>query len=141
MSRNLGNPYCYFCESLVELREAPRPLAKEDAGFYFEEFVGRFLVAQAECPACEAKYLAWVGAGCSDPPEGGNAEAGKVFDLSFRSSFNDEPGEKDLPNYEVAKIVTFERKGPAWTSWHEYYETRAKERVQKDAVLEFERSG
>jgi hypothetical protein len=64
------------------------------------------IVANAECPVCLAKYLAWM----NNIPHRGiflnseNAEFEQPSDLSFRHSFNDEPNERDLPVYDV-KIV------------------------------------
>jgi len=88
------------------LKEEPRPVAKKDTGAYYTEYDG-MMVADAECPACLAKYLAWV-----TGPAGSNwnslpKEEGQTHvDLSFRSTFNDEPGEDDLPRYKViTKLV------------------------------------
>jgi hypothetical protein len=61
-------------------------------------------VANAECPVCKAKYLAWV----YPPTKGRHAgrsyyHNGAFYDLSFRSTFNDEPGESDLPVFEAER--------------------------------------
>lgn len=101
MSRNIGQRDCYFCPSKVILVEAPRPITDLDCGGYISEYHG-MTVANAQCPACLAKYLAWVtgpaGSNWNKMPE----EEGQTHvDLSFRSSFNDEPGEDDLPRYVV----------------------------------------
>jgi len=101
MSRNIGQRDCYFCPSKVVLVEAPRPVTQEDTGAYQSQYEG-MTVANAECPACLAKYLAWV-----TGPAGSNwnslprDEDQTHVDLSFRSTFNDEPGEEDLPRYKV----------------------------------------
>ena len=101
MSRNIGQRDCYFCPSKVVLVEAPRPVTQEDTGAYQSQYEG-MIVANAECPACLAKYLAWV-----TGPAGSNwnslprDEDQTHVDLSFRSTFNDEPGEEDLPRYKV----------------------------------------
>ena len=101
MSRNIGQRDCYFCPSKVVLVEEPRPVKQEDTGAYQSQYEG-MIVANAECPACLAKYLAWV-----TGPAGSNwnslpREEGQTHvDLSFRSTFNDEPGEEDLPRYKV----------------------------------------
>jgi len=106
MSRNIGQRNCYFCPSPVVLKEAERPVNERDVGGYYTEYEG-MLVADAECPACLAKYLAWVtgpkGSSWNSLPR----EEGQTHvDLSFRSTFNDEPGEEDLPRYKViTKLV------------------------------------
>lgn len=106
MSRNLGQRNCAFCPSPVVLKEAERAVTEKDVNGYYTEYEG-MLVADAECPACLAKYLAWV-----TGPKGSNwngfpKEEGQTHvDLSFRSTFNDEPGEEDLPRYKVVtKLV------------------------------------
>lgn len=112
MSRNLGQTHCDYCLSEVVCVEAARPITKEEAGPYFAEYEG-MLVANAECPLCLAKYLAWVdethrkNRQWSDyyrRPVGLDARAMPTpVDLSFRSSFNDEPGDDDLPEYDVVQ--------------------------------------
>jgi hypothetical protein len=106
MSRNLGQRDCRFCPSKVVLVELPRAIASEDAGVYYKDY-GGMLVANAHCPACLAKYLAWVtgppGSNWNNLPKD---EGQTHVDLSFRSTFNDEPGEDDLPRYKVeTKLV------------------------------------
>ena len=59
MSRNLASTHCDFCGAYPVLIEDPRPITKEEAGRYFNEYEG-MLVANADCPFCWAKYLAWV---------------------------------------------------------------------------------
>lgn len=65
-------------------------------------------VADAECVDCKTKYTAWVG-----PAEGNYGrrvidinliEEHGFYDLSYRSTFNDEPGKEDIP---LAKVETF----------------------------------
>lgn len=107
MSRNIGQRDCYFCPSHVALVEPPRAITSEDCGpHYFKEYEG-MQVANAECPACLAQYLAWV-----TGPAGSNwnslprDEGQTHVDLSFRHSFNDEPSDRDLPRYKVvSKLV------------------------------------
>lgn len=83
------------------LEEEPREIRREEAGAYFQEYAG-MLVANAHCPACLALYLAWV-----DERPRRNRQHARYFraplseytpyvDLSYRSSFNDEPGITDL---------------------------------------------
>jgi len=101
MSRNIGQRDCYFCPSKVVLVELPRAIASEDAGIYYKDYNG-MLVANAHCPACLAKYLAWVTGPTGSNWNGMPKEEGQTHvDLSFRSTFNDEPGEDDLPRYKV----------------------------------------
>jgi hypothetical protein len=90
MSRNLASTSCDFCTEEVRLVEEPRPLAPADAGVYYTAFAG-LTVANAECATCKAKYLAWIRVEVDRP----------FFDLSFRSTFNDEPGEADKPDPEL----------------------------------------
>lgn len=76
MSRNIGRETCAFCHSEIELLERPRLITPADAGdYYFKEHEG-MTVTKAQCPVCLAQYLAWT----------------ERHDLSFRSTFNNEPG-------------------------------------------------
>lgn len=103
MSRNLCEIDCHFCDHELVLVEEPRIITKQDAGVYFEEYIG-MLVANAECPLCLSKYLAWIDDSNCSGHKRGPADYGKWFDTSFRSSFNDEPDEEDLPQYDVQKV-------------------------------------
>ena len=91
MSRNLAMATCERCHSSVELEEAARPITEQEAGPYFEAYTG-MLVANATCPRCQARYLAWVRAWACEA---------SYFDLSYRSTFNDEPGPGDLPKPDL----------------------------------------
>ena len=104
MSRNLSNKTCVHCDHEVTLlSEVKRGLAEFRPGScYCAEYADRYF-AEAECPACLAQYLAW----CVVPAPG----LTEVRDLSYRSTFNDEPGERDLPRYDVQSSVTFVRTG------------------------------
>lgn len=128
MSRNLCSTTCDYCYAHVKLEESPRPITKEEAKGYFEEYEG-MLVANAICEYCEAKYLAWVdetprlifrdrdrrykfwGTHMVYTPQEPMPSIG-YFDLSFRKSFNDEPAEEDLPKYQVDTVIVRTRKGP-----------------------------
>ncbi len=99
MSRNLCRTDCHFCEGRVVLVEPPRKIHSDDCGLYFNEYVG-MLVAHAECEDCEAKYIAWVSKPHMWPPTCSPLTA-PFHDLSFRDTFNDEPGEDDLPKYKI----------------------------------------
>lgn len=101
MSRNLADRCCYFCQGDIKPQEEPKPITEEETGsHYFNEYRG-MLVANAECELCEAKYLAW----CSERTGMSPTEDG-VCDLSFRSTFNDEPGADDMPKYKITRHVS-----------------------------------
>ena len=112
MSRNRLSTDCGFCGHSIEMIEAPRPIREEEVGPYFSEY-RTMQVADAECPACKSKYIAWC-----EPPVQGVHEGrptdpysdGEFFDTSFRSTFNDEFGEADKPEYAVQ--IKYERTGP-----------------------------
>lgn len=100
MSRNLCTTTCDECDSEIEVEEPPRPITREEAGVYFAEFEGMH-VANAHCPKCRTKYLAWF----TRRSPFGDLRLGEVGsehnDLSYRSSFDDEPGESDLdPSFQ-----------------------------------------
>jgi len=105
MSRNIGQTECARCNASVATTGPDHPITEDEAHGYFEEFEG-LLVADAKCENCGALYLAWVDSttrlrpavvfGVDLSQEKGD---GPFFDLSYRSSFNDEPGEGDLPPY------------------------------------------
>lgn len=107
MSRNLSQKHCNFCHAEpIILLEDSRPISKKEAGNYYKNYKG-LLVANAECDVCGAKYLAWIDERTIigdhlkslkkysiSPRFSTNKD---YFDLSFRSTFNDEPGNEDLP--------------------------------------------
>lgn len=113
MSRNLCTLYCRFCGTMPTLSEHPRPIRKEEAKIYFKDYEG-MLVADAECSVCGAEYLAWVDErtitgkqakyfledGCH-PRFASNG----FFDLSFRSTFNDDYGVKDVPKSHMIRML------------------------------------
>jgi len=107
VSRNLGQTHCEFCMGDVRLVEEPRPITRKDADWYFAMFEG-MRVANAECVDCEAKYLAWVDDTAlvrnesRHPPP---TPETPFFDLSFRSTFNDEHGPADVPKWKVVRHV------------------------------------
>lgn len=112
MSRNLGSTCCYFCGETVKLDEPPRPITREDAGIYYDTRDGYgyagMIVANASCTVCEAQYLADIDksacAGFSSWQSWQVAlQEGQTHrDLSFRSTFNDEPGIADMPKYKIS---------------------------------------
>jgi hypothetical protein len=120
MSRNLCSTSCQRCHSSesdsIVLDEPARPITKAEAGPYLAEYEG-LLVARATCSVCGARYLAHVDETGRKPytwPSGNLAGVTHVwrrsprdgdgrlfFDLSFRSTFDDEPGPDDLPPWET----------------------------------------
>lgn len=115
MSRNLAQANCYFCGEEVVKEEAPRPVTREEVGAYWNlrdgySFEG-MICANAKCHICGAKYLAWIDLSACvgyGRPEGPNHD-GTIRDLSFRSTFNDEPGNDDMPDFLIHKVVTIEK--------------------------------
>lgn len=94
MSRNLCQIECDRCGAEeVFILEQPRYPTAKDCGRYLDQF-REFTFADAECGCCQARYLAWVDA--PDDRRWGDPMA-DFFDLSYRSTFNDEPGPDDLP--------------------------------------------
>lgn len=110
MSRNLAETRCVHCGHDVELDEEPRPITAADAGLYFDEYEG-MTVANAFCPACNAQYLAWIDQSTRKVHGGRKPDYGKITDLSYRSTFNDEPSPEDLPTYNVQRIELWLRIG------------------------------
>ena len=97
MSRNLDTKVCAYCESYVISMEQIHEITKKEAGKYYDEFAG-MLVCRSICPECLSEYLAWI-----------NAETKKVEDLSYYSTFNDEPGSYDGHKLIVKTTITRER--------------------------------
>jgi hypothetical protein len=111
VSRNLCSILCQHCPGQPALVESPRPITREEAGVYFGEYQG-MLVANAECPTCLAKYLAWVGKHPQWPHEVHIDPDLGFHDLSYRAAFNDEPAEEDLPVYDVKPVRVGPYSGP-----------------------------
>lgn len=119
---------CRFCDGTVVCIESPRPVVVADTGASNFDGCAGLIVARAECVDCEGKYLAWL----NHPRSWGHARtedihvqlddnlAPVIRDLSFRSSFNDEPGENDLPRHEI--VVTRSRVPVSPENyWHQHY--------------------
>lgn len=105
MSRNLASQCCYFCGLDSEeftFEEEPRLITKEDAGAYLDEY-GKMMVAHVHCPNCKAKYTAWCSGGFLDQHDW-HGDGLKIRDMSFRSTWNDEPGEDDMPEFVIKTI-------------------------------------
>lgn len=118
MARNLGRTSCNRCgHAVVKLDEEPRPITQAEAGIYFDEYE-KLEVAKAHCPICQTKYLAWVdesetryfGRAVGSIAHPRTAQEAPYFDLSYQSTFDDEPGAGDFVNYvkvdRVENIVT-----------------------------------
>lgn len=107
MSRNLGTVACYYCAcSNIVYEEPVRPITRDDAGYYIDEYHG-CTVAKAHCYECEARYLGWFDKSAHDRRYGWHSQsydAASHCDLSFQSTFDDEPGAADLPRWEIEVI-------------------------------------
>ncbi len=122
MSVNLGRTDCYFCGTYPVLDEEPRLMTLEDSPCWYDGYPG-MIVAKASCPQCCAKYIAWVkDSALFREKHGGReqklsdyGEDATHFDLSFRSTFRDEPGRDDIPLYEV--VYEPRRVGPYKGFW------------------------
>lgn len=99
MSRNLCQTNCYFCDSELQLEGNPHIITRKEAGIYKDGFQN-LIVDNADCPICEAKYLAWMNRGMNRA----SYQEGVIADLSFRHAFNDEPALEDLPKYYIKWI-------------------------------------
>lgn len=139
MSRNLAQTDCYFCHGEVKLTGEKRQVVKDDCGVYFAEYEG-MIVADAECGDCEAKYLAWVDESKRVCYRRTPDPARLFEDLSFRSTFNDEPGEEDMPKYKIRETITRERIG-AFVTGHPWpYLEKGEARTTSDiTAIEQER--
>lgn len=105
MSRNIGQSHCRECCGFVFAYENPRPITKKESKGYIQEYRA-LLVSNAVCVDCGSKYLAWI-----------SNEEWKywdstmldiehiVRDLSYRSTFNDEPGDFDIPEIKKNSAV------------------------------------
>ena len=103
MSRNIGQSTCPHCGDTPVIKELPHPITEQEAHRYYEGYKG-MIVARAECPSCCAVYLAWIDESqCTRPvyPRGTHPFDGRFVDLSYYSTFNDEPGEADGPMYKI----------------------------------------
>lgn len=68
-------------------------------------------VARAHCSRCGTRYLAWIDVSAYRGCHLSNADRSrKLVDLSFRSSFRDEPTSRDLPSVEVLREVADEQR-------------------------------
>lgn len=103
-STKIDRTDCLFCEGEVARTEKGRPVTLEECGSaqLFDK-IRALIVADAMCLACRAKYLAWIDVravvdGNAVPyPRTGDT----IMALSFRSTFSDEPGPDDMPEFSV----------------------------------------
>jgi hypothetical protein len=116
MSRNLGQTNCRRCGSRVVICG---PIYRRPADARSSPSM---LVANADCTVCQARYTAWLGPS-SEHDYGASSQARDLivqhgfYDLSYRDSFNDEPGDGDLPDVgkiEVARVVTINGRVVSW---------------------------
>ena len=102
MSRNLCTTICPHCGDTPRLVETPHFITNKESGAYYEEFEG-MIVAKAICPSCEAQYLSWTDES-HRTRYARDKSCPTVEDLSYYSTFNDEPDEDDLPRYEIQYV-------------------------------------
>ena len=95
---------CVFCNGTVGTHGQMCRLSELMPGYSKPGAYAERLFAEATCITCEAKYIAWI----NDRP----APCNYVFtDLSHRSTFNDEPGPKDMPKWKIEWVA----KRTEWT--------------------------
>jgi hypothetical protein len=153
MSRNLLRTDCYFCNAVPELTSEPVYISPDQAGSYYSEYEG-MIVADAICPACGALYLAWVDETTKKRKHPGDRapdEYSKFVDLSFLSTFNDEPDPYDLPVWYVNQFgkrmmliwdpESMPYYGTQWISGTDDFsrsikESQAKWKARRDAELQ-----
>lgn len=101
MSRNLCRTDCVHCKnSDFELGKS-YPVADD------HPYNSGMVVSNATCKTCGTKYIAWIGPtsdgyGARDCDRYLIREHG-FYDLSYRSTFDDEPGDDDIP-FEKLRI-------------------------------------
>jgi hypothetical protein len=101
MSRNLCRTDCCYCH--YDLENEPlinvHKITKQEAGNYYQVLYD-LNVCDITCPICGSSYIGWIGPDSRHPKP-------TLFDLSFRSSFNDEPNPEDKPTVTmVIRILT-----------------------------------
>jgi hypothetical protein len=99
MARNLGQTACgqCGCDDIV-LEEERRDITANDCGPSLYRHYKGMQVAHARCARCGARYIAWMGEiKGRDLPMHPDAVT-VIYDLSYRSTFNDEPGDADITN-------------------------------------------
>lgn len=114
MSRNIGSTECH---GPVVVEETPRPITPAEAGVYYEEYRA-LRVANAHCPVCGAKYLAWFSRWAFMARQW--IDSDEVCDLSYRRAFDDEPHPDDMPTHEVRRTVITETRPIGMIEWAVY---------------------
>lgn len=105
MSRTLCSVACDRCGGTVERLEEWRLATPAELGRYYHEYSER-LFAHASCEWCGALYLAWAPDRYTPSQEG-------IGDLSYRSTFNNEPNEEiDWPRSKWVAIAVVVKAGP-----------------------------
>lgn len=142
MSRNLLRTDCYFCAGTVVLVKPPRLISTDDAKGYIDEFAG-LIVAEAECCACLAEYMAWIDERGRTALDGrpflrSPEDSAPFFDLSFRSTFNDEPGQRDKP--KRVSEAEFIAAAARVSGWPEDFARSVYQCSQRPATAEDERA-
>lgn len=98
MPLSLGKVVCHRCGGRVARTDHQSETLPET-----DQFRPGMARSEAECARCGAKYWAWVTPAINDPIYGRrgtdreNVRVHGFYDLSFRSTFSDQPGEGDLP--------------------------------------------
>lgn len=95
MSRNICRTECPRCGDTPTITGPALDIKDSEHGVSFRELHG-MKIAHADCSTCGALFWAWVTA----PPywtRGGDTDDRPFNDLSYRSTFNDEPGPDDEP--------------------------------------------
>lgn len=95
MNRNIGRSSCDCGSPALVFDGPPHPITEAEANGYYSDYVG-LTVRDAHCPLCLAQYLAWL-----RPWTSTYASEQGVYDLSYRSSFDDDPGPSDAPVYRI----------------------------------------
>jgi hypothetical protein len=91
MSRNLARTTCRTCDGPVTLTGVP-----------YQKLPAHIVICDAECVTCGTLYSAWL----HQPSRGietehRQSECGAFYDLSYRSTFNDEPCAEDFPRGNI----------------------------------------
>jgi len=99
MARNLGRTDCAQCGyPKMRLEEPARLITKKEAGRFERAHTVTLVVANAVCPVCKTRYVAWVDRNVDRERWIKPGKKTQYYvDLSYRSTFDDEPGEKDIP--------------------------------------------
>src|SRR5690348_11653005 len=98
MALSLGKVVCHRCGGRVTRTDHQSETLEET-----DHRRPGMNISEAECARCGAKYWAWVTPAINDPIYGRrgidreNVRQFGFYDLSFRSTFSDQPAMVDLP--------------------------------------------